>query len=471
MTRAILFGLCVARTNLIIDSTAQTLLRHPTYVFSETAFPSYPGVLAVTFVFNGLRNILALAFAAFLVQPVGAQALLEGTWTAHFLTPGGEIASATYQVSQIGNHLAAEMEFGGRKLPLTEYRVDGGSLTFAMDTGFRMECRFERQAERQFKGSCLDPKGNVGPAVIGPPGVAAEPEDFDFDEAFEVWDLSREEYEQERTLPWAEPKESFVPEPEQLPTRMVDVGGYSLNVVELGDGEVTVVLESGIGDDHKVWYDVQKALGERTRVISYDRAGLGMSDASSAPRSSEGIARELRELLAAQGIKPPYVLVGHQAGGLYVREFQTLYPNAVAGLVLVDPSEAGEDELWRSLDADSYAEYLAQKRSFFSTISDVAAREFDAYTDQLQSDHPSSIEPLADVPVVVLSGLRPFESPRWVGETQEGLKAKEELHRSLADALGGDFIASAKGSTYIHLEDPQLVVDAVNRILDAIVEE
>jgi pimeloyl-ACP methyl ester carboxylesterase len=195
-----------------------------------------------------------------------------------------------------------------------------------------------------------------------------------------------------------------------------------------------------------------------------------MSDASSVPRSPEGIARELRELLAAQGINPPYVLVGHQAGGLYVREFQALYPNAVAGLVLVDPSDEGEDELWRSLDADSHAEYLARKRSFFSTISDVAAREFDAYTDLLQADHPSSIEPLADVPVVVLSGLRPFESPRWVGETQEGLKAKEALHRSLADALGGDFVASAKTSTYIHLEDPQLVVDAVNRSLDAIEE-
>jgi pimeloyl-ACP methyl ester carboxylesterase len=44
----------------------------------------------------------------------------------------------------------------------------------------------------------------------------------------------------------------------------------------------------------------------------------------------------LRKLLFKRGLKPPYVLVGHSLGGLYMQYFARKYPDDVLGLVLVD---------------------------------------------------------------------------------------------------------------------------------------
>ena len=56
------------------------------------------------------------------------------------------------------------------------------------------------------------------------------------------------------------------------------------------------------------------------------------------PRTSLQIAEELHQLLRNSGEKPPYVLVGASSGGMHARVFNGLYPNEVAGMVLVDAS-------------------------------------------------------------------------------------------------------------------------------------
>jgi pimeloyl-ACP methyl ester carboxylesterase len=47
---------------------------------------------------------------------------------------------------------------------------------------------------------------------------------------------------------------------------------------------------------------------------------------------------DLRNLLQAAGVEPPYVLVGHSMGGMVVRLYAHLHPEEVRGLVLVDAS-------------------------------------------------------------------------------------------------------------------------------------
>lgn len=54
------------------------------------------------------------------------------------------------------------------------------------------------------------------------------------------------------------------------------------------------------------------------------------------------IAANLKLLLTEQKIEPPYVLIGHSMGGVYVRAFAGYYPNDVAGLVFVDPADFTE---------------------------------------------------------------------------------------------------------------------------------
>ena len=80
----------------------------------------------------------------------------------------------------------------------------------------------------------------------------------------------------------------------------------------------------------------------QARVFSYDRAGLGWSDATDKPRTLANVVDDLHRLLDAVALPQPYVLVGHSYGGLIVRQFANAYPDEVAGLVLVDPVECGE---------------------------------------------------------------------------------------------------------------------------------
>ena len=129
------------------------------------------------------------------------------------------------------------------------------------------------------------------------------------------------------------------------PGEMVRVGQHRLHLLCMGEGEPTVVLESGLGGNSLDWVRVQPIIAEHNRVCTYDRAGYGWSELGPLPRTSERIADELHILLKRARIPGPYILVGHSFGGYSVRLFATHYANETAGLVLVDA--AHEDQFSR----------------------------------------------------------------------------------------------------------------------------
>jgi pimeloyl-ACP methyl ester carboxylesterase len=118
---------------------------------------------------------------------------------------------------------------------------------------------------------------------------------------------------------------------------MVDVGGYRLHINCTGTGSPTVVIDAGLGDWSASWSSwVQPEVAKTTRVCTYDRAGMGYSEAGPLPRTAEQFAKELHTLLQNGGIPEPYVLVGHSMGGLPVRVFAHAYAADVAGVVLIE---------------------------------------------------------------------------------------------------------------------------------------
>jgi pimeloyl-ACP methyl ester carboxylesterase len=123
------------------------------------------------------------------------------------------------------------------------------------------------------------------------------------------------------------------------PGEMVDVGGYRLHVNVMGerhDGP-TVILENGGGGFSPQWGWVQPAVAEFARVVSYDRAGTGWSEASPEPLDAVEASEALYTALQKSGVPGPYVVAGHSMGALMARTFAKLYPGEVVGLVLVDP--------------------------------------------------------------------------------------------------------------------------------------
>jgi pimeloyl-ACP methyl ester carboxylesterase len=98
----------------------------------------------------------------------------------------------------------------------------------------------------------------------------------------------------------------------------VRVAGRQVEVITLGTGKPTLVLESGGGESASQWKRILAKLAQQTHVIAYSRAGFGRSDptGSASPQAS---VRELHQLLQALGERAPVVIAGHSWGGLLAR--------------------------------------------------------------------------------------------------------------------------------------------------------
>ncbi len=120
------------------------------------------------------------------------------------------------------------------------------------------------------------------------------------------------------------------------PGSLVDIDDCRLHMQTDGWGQPAVVLEAGLGGMSSAWGWIQPETAKFCRVVSYDRAGLGWSGPDTAPKTATLAAHRLHSLLHGIRVHPPYVLVGHSMGGLFIRVFADLFPGEVAGMVLID---------------------------------------------------------------------------------------------------------------------------------------
>src|SRR5579863_7674751 len=81
------------------------------------------------------------------------------------------------------------------------------------------------------------------------------------------------------------------------PGRVIDIGPFALHLHEQGSGRPVAILESGIASTSLAWALVQPRIAEFTRVVSYDRAGLGWSGECKRARKVEQMASDLATLL------------------------------------------------------------------------------------------------------------------------------------------------------------------------------
>jgi pimeloyl-ACP methyl ester carboxylesterase len=120
------------------------------------------------------------------------------------------------------------------------------------------------------------------------------------------------------------------------PGQLVDVGGYRLHINCTGTSSPTVVIVAGAGDWSTSWGFVQPEVAKTARVCTYDRPGLGWSEAGPLPQDAAQFAKELHTLLQNANVPGPYVMVGHSLGGFIVRIFAHDYASEVLGVVLID---------------------------------------------------------------------------------------------------------------------------------------
>lgn len=175
------------------------------------------------------------------------------------------------------------------------------------------------------------------------------------------------------------------------PPSAVQVNGLPIAYRLQGQGSgPTVVLQAGLGDGQAVWSELLPHLSARHRVFSFDRPGYGDSPRASGARDPCTQARELRSVLRAAGVAPPYVLVGHSIGGLYQHAFARLYPDELAGLLLIEPTHP---QHWSSMQREAPAIAALVRTLRASAFTSTMRDEFDAQTECLDRLPPLDRRP------------------------------------------------------------------------------
>ncbi len=296
------------------------------------------------------------------------------------------------------------------------------------------------------------------------------------------------------------------------PQTLVKIGGRRrLNLLIAGEGAPTVIFAAGLNGTTLHWARVQHALALRTRTVAFDKAGLGFSDPGPPPRTASAIVADLRAALAGADIAPPYVLVGHSAGGPQMRLFAFRYPQEVVGMVMVDSSSEHQDRRmdeatgargaearkrnlrdysrlarlaragalapgtpdydravgppWPTVTPAVYAAHVAQRLSpgFWRALGSESAASGSASSAALDAARRS----LGDMPLIALTaGKNAAARP---GEALAAAEARSEVWRTMHDEIAA---LSTRGERrtidaghMIPIERPEAVIAAIEEVL------
>jgi len=239
---------------------------------------------------------------------------------------------------------------------------------------------------------------------------------------------------------------------------LVSIGDRSLWLECTGEGSPTIVMESGLGGDHRTWEHVAPELSSSARVCVYDRAGIAGSDPAPGTRTAADAVDDVRGLLGAAGIAPPYVLVGFSYGGIVTQLHASMYPDDVAGIVLVESNHP--------LEATQFAEHLTPAQVEFDRQSMLGNPEgVDVFASM---DEAAAAGPLPDVPlVVVTAGISEPWPPGWDAETFDALRAAQQADLATFTSQGTQLIAESS-KHHVPSEEPATIVQAIEQVLDAI---
>jgi pimeloyl-ACP methyl ester carboxylesterase len=230
--------------------------------------------------------------------------------------------------------------------------------------------------------------------------------------------------------------------------RLIDVGGYRLDIRCTGSGSPTVVLEPGLGESATAmarW--IAPTVARTTRICVYDQAGHGHSDP--APGNHADAARDLHVLLERSHIPGPYVIVGHSLGGMYALSYAHRYPSQVAGIVLLDSMHphqsnafAGTDPLLAVLPT------LARTgiARLFVNVKDGAptaqTRQFVRDVDQMPAEQSlaAKLTSLGSRPLAVVTAGK-GNAPGWRAQQDDlATLSSNSDHRAIAGATHASLI-------------------------------
>jgi 3-oxoadipate enol-lactonase len=117
----------------------------------------------------------------------------------------------------------------------------------------------------------------------------------------------------------------------------ISVERLSLNVLESGAGDPTLLFLHYWGGSARTWSRVIERLCSTFRCVAYDQRGWGESDAPADGYTISDLAGDAEALVRALHLKR-FVLVGHSMGGKVAQFLAAQRPLGLEALILVAPA-------------------------------------------------------------------------------------------------------------------------------------
>lgn len=253
----------------------------------------------------------------------------------------------------------------------------------------------------------------------------------------------------------------------KMPVAVVSVNKNLTEISKSNGSTPSIVLISGFGSELLTWQKLYATLDPNTTVFTYNRAGVGASVNIPGVRDAQTIAAEMRDVLNANKIKPPYILVAHSMGGIYARMFYHLNPDKVKGIVLVDATHEQQLDSLLSLipqpDRDmAIAAMIAANDQELNTMPEGSLKEEFRANFATNYQQIKQYPAITNVPMYVITSTKiTDDNPPFIADIHRA------LHQQWATSAGvnGRFVVTDKSGHYIHIEEPGLVAQGIQWIL------
>ena len=248
--------------------------------------------------------------------------------------------------------------------------------------------------------------------------------------------------------------------------RMVDLNEFQIHIKETGKGRPAVIIEAGLGSGYDAYDTLQTAISHITKVLSYDRPGLGESSKSPNLRTLPNYTNELRLLLLKEMIDPPYILVGHSLGGLIMRYYAHKYPNEVVGLVLIDCIPDG----WLDYFMNTHSKEEIEKLNKvidpeLNNSEGVIREEWQEFQNNLELIN--GIQILKHIPIRIITAIRYSEDQEALGYHAEDMQVWAQMQANIMSiSTDAKQIITDKSGHSVQLSEPELIIEAIKDLVE-----
>jgi pimeloyl-ACP methyl ester carboxylesterase len=298
------------------------------------------------------------------------------------------------------------------------------------------------------------------------------------------------------------------------PGVIVNTSRGSMHARQMGSGGPAIVLESGIAASSLNWSILQPQLADFAATYSYDRPGFGWSAQTRRKCTSQEMSEDLHAVVSALKVPTPYVLVGHSYGAFILRVYAQRFPEELAGIILVDPltpeewikpHRAQRRQLWRGVWFSRTGAALggigvvrfclwllvqrgnnAIPRRVLGLFGGKASETGQRIVGELAKLPPETVRLIRErwshgrffltmsryiqtLPATAAEASRcqiPAHIPVTVISGAHQLPVRLAEHQAIAaHSLRGKHLIAEKGAHWVHLDQPELIVEAFRAIV------